>query len=173
MQELNSKIIEWADSKGILANSDPLKQLKKTFEEITELVCGLVDKNQPEIKDAIGDVNVTLIILKKLADSGRVDGELANSRIFMTINWIVEIFNKLTKNKDVSLDIVRAQEMLSRVAIENNLTLDECTNSAYDVISKRTGKMVDGVFVKDVVPETDEVQKATAPGTSKKRNTNK
>ncbi|WP_282638063.1 MazG-like family protein [Sphingobacterium thalpophilum] len=155
MQELNNKIIEWADNKGILSNSDPLKQLKKTFEEITELVCGLVDKNQPEIKDAIGDVNVTLIILKKLSESAKVDGELANSRIFMTINWVVEIFNKLTKNKDVSLDIIRAQEMLSRVAHENKYTLEECTQSAYEIISKRTGKMVDGIFVKDIQPSQE------------------
>jgi len=29
------------------------------------------------------------------------------------------------------------------------LSLDECVESAYNVISKRTGKMVDGQFVKD------------------------
>lgn len=28
-------------------------------------------------------------------------------------------------------------------------TIEECLQVAYDVISKRTGKMVDGVFVKD------------------------
>jgi len=28
-------------------------------------------------------------------------------------------------------------------------TLEECLQVAYDVIAKRTGKMVDGVFVKD------------------------
>jgi len=30
-----------------------------------------------------------------------------------------------------------------------NTTMGECVEGAYDVISKRTGKMVDGVFVKD------------------------
>jgi hypothetical protein len=29
------------------------------------------------------------------------------------------------------------------------LTLEECLESAYNVISKRTGKMIDGQFVKD------------------------
>jgi len=28
-------------------------------------------------------------------------------------------------------------------------TIQECVQTAYDVISKRTGKMVDGIFVKD------------------------
>ena len=31
----------------------------------------------------------------------------------------------------------------------NGLNLVDCLESAYNVISKRTGKMVDGVFVKD------------------------
>lgn len=30
-----------------------------------------------------------------------------------------------------------------------DLTMEECVQGAYDIISKRTGKMVDGVFVKD------------------------
>ncbi|PVH26261.1 MazG-like family protein [Sphingobacterium corticibacter] len=152
MQELQTKIIQWADDKGILENSDPLKQLKKTFEEVTELVCALVDKNDAEIKDAIGDVNVTLNILKRLSESGKVDGSLSNSRVFMVINWIVEIFSKVSKNKDVGIDIIRAQECLSRVAQENNLTLEDCTQSVYEIISKRSGKMENGVFVKDDVP---------------------
>ncbi len=152
MQELQTKIIDWADEKGIFTNSDPLKQLKKTFEEVTELVCALVDKNDAEIKDAIGDVNVTLIILKRLSESGKVDGSLSNSRVFMVINWIVEIFSKVSKNKDVGIDIIRAQECLSRVAIENELTLEDCTQSVYEIISKRSGKKENGVFVKDDVP---------------------
>jgi NTP pyrophosphatase (non-canonical NTP hydrolase) len=31
-----------------------------------------------------------------------------------------------------------------------NLSLEECLESAYNVIAKRTGKMVNGQFVKDV-----------------------
>lgn len=31
------------------------------------------------------------------------------------------------------------------------LTVDECLESAYAIISKRTGKMVNGIFVKDTV----------------------
>lgn len=30
-----------------------------------------------------------------------------------------------------------------------NLTIEECLNHAYEIISKRTGKMIDGQFVKD------------------------
>lgn len=31
----------------------------------------------------------------------------------------------------------------------NGLDIKDCLQSAYDVISKRTGRMVDGIFVKD------------------------
>lgn len=31
----------------------------------------------------------------------------------------------------------------------NGLDVEDCIQAAYDVISKRTGKMVDGIFVKD------------------------
>lgn len=34
------------------------------------------------------------------------------------------------------------------LAQQNGLTIEECLNQAYSVISRRTGKMVNGVFVK-------------------------
>ncbi|TDS14771.1 nucleoside triphosphate pyrophosphohydrolase family protein [Sphingobacterium paludis] len=160
MKELNENIITWAQDKGIFDSSSPLKQLTKTFEEVTELVTALVQKNEEEIVDAIGDVNVTLVILKKLAESTKESGDLANSKIFILINWIVEIFKKICQNKDVTIDVVRAQEMLHRVAQENNQTIESCTQSAYNVIAKRTGKMVDGVFVKDDPTEANSLQAA-------------
>ena len=39
--------------------------------------------------------------------------------------------------------------VLTLLAALDGLKIEDCINTAYDVISKRTGKMVDGVFVKD------------------------
>ena len=39
--------------------------------------------------------------------------------------------------------------VLTNLAHFKDLTIEECIDSAYDVISKRTGKMVGGTFVKD------------------------
>jgi len=39
--------------------------------------------------------------------------------------------------------------VLTNLAELNSLTIEECIESAYDVISKRTGKMNNGTFVKD------------------------
>lgn len=151
MKELEEKIIKWAEDKGIMESSSPLKQLTKTFEEATELIVSLVNKDQAEIIDAIGDVNVTLIILNKLSEVKVEDGSLGNSKVFFMLNWLVEIFKKVCQNKEVRIDIVRAQEALAYVAKENGLTLENCTQAAYEIISKRSGKMENGVFVKDNV----------------------
>jgi NTP pyrophosphatase (non-canonical NTP hydrolase) len=111
--ELEPLVIEWAKSKGILDKATPLAQAGKTFEEVKELIEavevqeeGLEEfenskgkrvNTKEEIKDALGDILVTIIIGAEL----------------------------------------------------QGLKLTDCLESAYNVISKRTGKMVDGVFVKD------------------------
>jgi hypothetical protein len=39
--------------------------------------------------------------------------------------------------------------VLTNLAELLGLNIEECVESAYDVISKRTGKMINGTFVKD------------------------
>lgn len=95
--ELEVCVEQWAEEKGILAKATPMKQAMKTQEELTELCNAILDNDRDEIKDAIGDIVVTLIIQAKM----------------------------------------------------QGMTVEECLNAAYDVISKRTGKMVNGQFVKD------------------------
>jgi len=94
---LSSLIEQWAEEKGILSKATPLTQAIKTQEEVNELYRAILDDNRDEIKDAIGDIMVTLIIQCKM----------------------------------------------------QGMDLQDCLESAYNVIKNRTGKMVDGVFVKD------------------------
>lgn len=86
----------WAVDKGI-ANANPERQYLKVVEEVAEIATSLICNNTAELKDAIGDTVVTLIIL----------------------------------------------------ALQNGTDLEECLQVAYDEIKGRTGKTVDGVFVKD------------------------
>lgn len=95
--ELEAAVENWAAEKGILDKATPIKQAMKTQEELTELCNAILDNNKEEIKDAIGDIMVTLIIQAKM----------------------------------------------------QGMSIEECLESAYNVISKRTGKMVNGQFVKD------------------------
>ncbi len=48
--------------------------------------------------------------------------------------------------KDAVGDIV---VVLTSIAHFNNTSIEECINSAYNVISKRKGKMINGSFVKN------------------------
>ena len=112
-KELEKLVLEWAKEKGILEKATPLAQCNKTIEEVEELKEALINQNasrvtyknskgkkvntKEEIKDALGDILVTIIIGAKL----------------------------------------------------QGLQLEDCLESAYNVISKRTGKMVNGQFVKD------------------------
>lgn len=95
--ELEAAIEQWAKDKGILDNATTMKQAEKTHEEVLELMSAIDEDNIEEIKDAIGDIVVTLIIQAKM----------------------------------------------------QGMTIEECLNAAYNVISKRTGKMINGQFVKD------------------------
>lgn len=95
MDELITKVEQWAKDKG-LDQADSSKQMLKTIEEIGEVAASLARKDEYGLRDGIGDVVVTLIIL----------------------------------------------------AMQNDMDLYECLNQAYNEIKGRTGKMVDGVFVK-------------------------
>lgn len=95
--ELECAIEVWAEEKGILAQATPIKQAMKTQEELTELCNAILDNDREQIKDAIGDIMVTLIIQAKM----------------------------------------------------QGMTIEECLNAAYDIISKRTVQMINGQFIKD------------------------
>ena len=97
MKQLINNVEQWAADKGILEHATTLRQAEKTLEECQELICAILNEDRAEIKDAIGDVMVTLIIQCKM----------------------------------------------------QGMDLENCLQSAYNVISKRTGKMMNGQFIKD------------------------
>jgi NTP pyrophosphatase (non-canonical NTP hydrolase) len=95
--ELNERVLVWAHEKGILEKATKFKQAQKTLEECGELLHAIGAGDKDEIKDAIGDVLVTIIIQAEM----------------------------------------------------NDLDIRDCLRSAYDVIKGRSGKMVNGQFLKD------------------------
>ena len=94
---LETRVLQWAENKGILDNAKPINQALKTLEEVNELLTGIVTDDHEEIKDAFGDILVTIIIGAEL----------------------------------------------------QGLNLLDCLESALNIIEKRTGKMINGQFVKD------------------------
>lgn len=62
LPHLESMIIDWGYSKGILPNPVLLKQAEKTQEELDEMVEAIRENDREAVKDAIGDQIVTLIM---------------------------------------------------------------------------------------------------------------
>lgn len=96
-EELQELVINWAYERNIIDVKKTPKQFMKVTEELGELAEGINKDNQGQIKDSLGDILVTLIIL----------------------------------SKDLDVDLL------------------DCLRGAYDVIKDRTGKTVNGVFVKE------------------------
>ena len=92
---IENRVILWAIKHGIFANSDSKTQCLKTVSEVGELADNVAKGN--DIRDDIGDIIVTLILLARM----------------------------------------------------NDTDIQECLGIAYGEISQRTGKMMNGTFVKD------------------------
>jgi NTP pyrophosphatase (non-canonical NTP hydrolase) len=61
-------VVRWGEKKGIIQNSTSAAQVKKTQEEVQELVDAIASNNKAEIIDAIGDVMVTLTMIAAIED---------------------------------------------------------------------------------------------------------
>ena len=96
-ESLQDAIIQWGYVRNIISPKNTPKQFIKVTEELGELAEGINKDNQGQIKDSLGDILVTLIIL----------------------------------SKDLDVDLL------------------DCLKGAYGVIKDRTGKTVNGVFVKE------------------------
>jgi NTP pyrophosphatase (non-canonical NTP hydrolase) len=66
--DLEMKIVQWGEARGIVQNSTPLAQWRKTHEEVVELLQAIVVNDREEMMDAYGDILVTLIMGCACAD---------------------------------------------------------------------------------------------------------
>lgn len=81
-RELEMKVIQWGEARKIVQNSTPEAQWKKTQEEVWELSQALHEGDRDAIKDAYGDILVTLIMGCACADIDLVEClELAYNEI--------------------------------------------------------------------------------------------
>lgn len=67
MDELVKQVEEWSFAKG-LNEAESSKQMLKVIEETGEVAAALARSNRDDLRDGIGDVVVTLIILAQQSD---------------------------------------------------------------------------------------------------------
>jgi NTP pyrophosphatase (non-canonical NTP hydrolase) len=66
MIEMN--VIRWGEDRGIVQNSNPKAQARKTQEEVHELFDAIENNDREAMIDAYGDILVTLVIGCATAD---------------------------------------------------------------------------------------------------------
>lgn len=67
------KVIQWGEARGIVQNSTPLAQAMKTQEELNELFEAIEKGDRAEMADAYGDILVTLVMGCACADLDLVE----------------------------------------------------------------------------------------------------
>lgn len=75
-----------------------------------------------------------------------------SSKQFLKVSEEVgEIASALARGKEFELQDSIGDVIVTLIilAMQNNLTLEECLQCAYGEIAERKGKMVNGVFIKD------------------------
>ena len=60
---MKEKVLEWAEPKGLLNPQIAPQQFMKLVEEVGELSNAMLNRNEAEQIDALGDIQVVLIIL--------------------------------------------------------------------------------------------------------------
>lgn len=66
--DIEMKVVQWGEKRGIVQNSTPLAQAKKTQEEVEELFHAIKTGNREAMADAYGDILVTLVMGCACAD---------------------------------------------------------------------------------------------------------
>jgi NTP pyrophosphatase (non-canonical NTP hydrolase) len=66
-------VVQWGEARGIIQNSTPAAQAKKTLEELDELYAAIAKGDRKEMKDAYGDILVTLVMGCACADLDLVE----------------------------------------------------------------------------------------------------
>ena len=77
-EQLQEKVIQWAKDRNIFENSNAIKQISKTQEELYETLAALREIEQGkesilDVADGIGDMLVTIILLAKMVGLNSVD----------------------------------------------------------------------------------------------------
>ncbi len=86
------------------------------------------------------------------ADRNLIEGSTPIKQMDKLDEEVMELYDGLTRSEtdDIKDAIGDIQVVLAVMCAQLNLDIDECREIAWEQIKDRKGKMVDGVFVKEV-----------------------
>lgn len=145
LTELQPKILQWAKEKNLLKLENAPKQYLKLLEEVGETASAILKNDVEKIKDGIGDIFVVLTIYFNQTNQNSLlkftEPNLKfNHGIFL---YAICGYANDTMNENCPFD------WLNDLANSLDLDLTECANIAWNEIKNRTGKTVNGTFIKN------------------------
>jgi len=87
-------------------------------------------------------------------DRNLFDGSTDHQQFEKLLEEVEELRINIKHGQSVVDDIGDIIVVLINIAHRSNLTLEQCMEHAYNDIKDRKGKMVDGLFVKELVDES-------------------
>lgn len=143
LQELQPLILEWANKKDLLKSENAPKQRLKLLEEVGETARAILKNKPDEIKDGIGDIFVVLVILtEQLGEDLAFDFKCFSD----DSEWeLFSLFNEIIDEGRIYFSISYINDICKKL----DYNLEECANLAWNEIKDRTGKNVNGTFIKD------------------------
>ena len=143
LQELQKKIIQWANDKDLLKSENAPKQRLKLLEEVGETAGAILKNDHEGVKDGIGDIFVVLVILAE---------QLSEEILFETYGVakdddqdFIFLFDNILNSKRIYFSLA----YLNDICIKLNLDLTECANLAWNEIKDRKGTTINGTFIKN------------------------
>ena len=155
--EINEQTIPWimANAKMSMYNPDRSYIYNKAYYEafIAEPALDEESKRLFIVEPALNETpgNVFDDIRSWATDKGIYDKGDARTQYLKLMEESGELAEALLKNDKAEIQdaIGDMIVVLTSIAKFEDMFIEDCINSAYDVIAKRTGKMVNGTFVKD------------------------
>jgi hypothetical protein len=158
--QLKKNVVDWANERNLLASTTTEKQKLKLISEVGELSDAILKNNLDEIKDAIGDCIVVLILYfeldRKPIDNYVFFAEEIDEKMFyqdalMNILYCISILDKEEKNIYNTKQNVLLNILINLIAIGNKyeLSIVDCLDYSYEQIKNRIGQIVNGTFIKD------------------------
>lgn len=148
-KNLAQNVIKWGEDKGIMIKGNSNNQFKKVVEELGELSSALFQNNIDDLIDAIGDLQVTIII------NAKQNGiEINPNSYFITEAEKEHAFNVMSYDvgllglKKSAYSYNRAISSIYGLSYSVGLCPYECLKVAYKVISERKTKTIDGKVFK-------------------------
>ena len=105
--------------------------------------------------------NIVNQIIQWHKDRNLIEGSTDKDQVLKLAQELGELSDNVCKNNHPMLiadDLGDMMVVMLNIMYRNELTIDLCLQKAYDSIKDRKGKMIDGIFVKEV-PKGDPIPK--------------